>query len=119
VAEAAAVPTPDFGGRVLQPRIIILDPAGGGTIPYARLVARLQPLALRIETSLEKALVAIAGDAWDVGVVTARGGTAAAVLHSAVRQADPQLPLVVIDPDPSVDTARACLKTWRTPSNGS
>ena len=110
MAEAAAVPTPDFGGRVLQPRIIILDPAGGGTIPYARLVARLQPLALRIETSLEKALVAIAGDAWDVGVVTARGGTAAAVLHSAVRQADPQLPLVVIDPDPSVDTARACLK---------
>jgi len=46
----------------------------------------------------------------DLGVVTARSGPSADVLFSALRKADPQLPMVVIDPKPSVDTARACLQ---------
>jgi DNA-binding NtrC family response regulator len=94
---------------VHQPRILIVDPAGPGALPYARLTARLQPLEVRVETSLEKALVTLARDAWDLGVVTARSGPPADVLHASLRKADPQLPMVVIDPRPSVDTARACL----------
>ena len=93
-----------------QPRIIIVDSAGSDSLPYARLVARLQPLEVRIETSLEKALATLARDSWDLGVVTARSGPTADVLHAALRKADPQLPMVVIDPKPSVDTARACLQ---------
>lgn len=93
-----------------QPRILILDPAGRQALPYDRLAARLQPLEVRVETTLEKALDRLACDSWDLGVVTARGGPTADVLHAAVRRADPQLPLVVIDPRPSVATARACLQ---------
>jgi DNA-binding NtrC family response regulator len=95
---------------VQQPRILIVDPAGRQALPYDRLAARLQPLELRVETRLEQALERIARDSWDLGVVTARGGPTADVLHAAVRRADPQLPLVVIDPRPSVATARACLQ---------
>ena len=93
-----------------QPRIIIVDSAGGSALPYARLVARLQPLEVRVETSLDKALVSLSRDSWDLGVVTARSGPAADVLYTALRKADPQLPMVVIDPKPNVDTARACLQ---------
>jgi len=95
---------------VQQPRILILDPAGRQGLPYDRLAARLQPLELRVETTLEKALERISRDSWDLGVVTARGGPTADVLHAAVRRADPQLPIVVVDPRPSVATARACLQ---------
>ena len=35
-----------------QPRIIIVDSAGASALPYARLVARLQPLEVRVETAL-------------------------------------------------------------------
>ena len=93
-----------------QPRIIIVDSAGGSALPYARLVARLQPLEVRVETSLDKALVSLSRDSWDLGVVTARSGPTADVLYTALRKADPQLPMVVIDPKPNVDTARACLQ---------
>jgi len=95
---------------VQQPRILILDPAGRQALPYDRLAARLQPLELRVETRLEQALERLARDSWDLGVVTARGGPAADELYAAVRRADPQLPLVVIDPRPSVATARTCLQ---------
>jgi DNA-binding NtrC family response regulator len=95
---------------VHQPRILIVDPAGPTALPYARLAARLQPLELRVETSLDRALATLARDSWDLGVVTARSGPSADVLHAALRKADPQLPMVVIDPRPSVDTARACLQ---------
>jgi len=95
---------------VQQPRILILDPAGRQALPYDRLAARLQPLEVRVETTLEKTLERLARDSWDLGVVTARSGPNAAVLHDAVRRADPQLPLVVIDPRPTVATARACLQ---------
>ena len=79
-------------------------------MPYARLTARLQPFEVRVERSLDKALATAARDAWDLGVVTARLGPTADVLHAALRKADPQLPIVVLDPKPSVDTARACLQ---------
>lgn len=92
-----------------QPRIIIVDSAAAA-LPYARLVARLQPLDVRIETSLDKALATLARDSWDLGVVTAGSGPTADVLYAALRKADPQLPMVVIDPKPSVDMARACLQ---------
>jgi len=95
---------------VQQPRILILDPEGSGGLPYARLTARLQPFEVRVETSLEKALATLSRDSWDLGVVTARMGPSADVLHAALKKADPQLPIVVLDPRPSVDTARACLR---------
>ena len=93
-----------------QPRILIVDSAGADALPYARLIARLQPMEVRVEMSLDKALGTLARDSWDLGVVTARSGPTADVLYGALHKADPQLPMVVIDPRPSVDTARACLQ---------
>ena len=90
-----------------QPRILIVDSAGASALPYSRLVARLQPLEVRVETSLDAALGTLARDSWDLGVVTARSGPAADVLFAAIHKADPQLPMVVVDPKPHVDTARA------------
>jgi hypothetical protein len=95
---------------VHQPRILVLDPLGPEALPYGRLAARLQPLEVRVETSLDRALMTLARDAWDLGVVTARSGPSADVLYRALRKADPQIPMVVIDPRPTVDTARACLQ---------
>ena len=93
-----------------QPRIIIVDSAGAEALPYARLTARLQPMEVRVETALERAIGTLSRDSWDLGVVTARSGPTADVLYGALRKADPQLPMVVIDPRPSVETARACLQ---------
>ncbi len=93
-----------------QPRIIIIDPAGPGGLPYGRLLARLQPLEVRVERSLEAALGSITRDSWDLGVIAARSGPRADTLHAAVREADSQLPVLVLDPKPTVDTARACLQ---------
>ncbi len=92
-----------------QPRIIVVDPAGPVGLPYDRLLARLQPLEIRIEPSLDQALDSIARDSWDLGVITARHGLSATDAHRAVRSADPQLPLVVLDPAPTVEAARTCL----------
>ena len=93
-----------------QPRILILDPAGAAALPYARLTARLQPLDVRVETALDAALATLARDAWDAGVVAARSGPGAEAVLAALRQADPQLPIVVIDPRPTVAAARACMR---------
>ena len=93
-----------------QPRIIIIDPAGPAGLPYGRLLARLQPLEVRVERSLEAALGSIARDSWDLGVIAARSGPRADALHATIRGADPQLPVVVLDPKPAVATARACLQ---------
>jgi len=98
------------GPSVQQPRIIIVDPAGPEGLPYGRLLARLQPLEVRVERSLEEALSTITRDAWDLGVIAARSGPRADTLHAAVREADPQLPVVVLDPKPAVVTARNCLQ---------
>jgi len=95
---------------VQQPRIIIVDSAGGEALPYARLTARLQPMEVRVETALDRAIGTLSRDSWDLGAVTARSGPTADVLYGAIRKADPQLPVVVIDPRPSVETARACLQ---------
>jgi two-component system response regulator HydG len=94
---------------VQQPRILIVDSEGAGGLPYARLVARLQPMELRVEKTPEAAADTLARDAWDVAIVTARAGRAADALHAAVRQADPHLPTVVVDAQPAIETARACL----------
>ena len=63
-----------------QPRILVVDSSGATGLPYATLVARLQPMELRVETSLEKALGSLARDSWDLGIVTARLGPTADVL---------------------------------------
>jgi DNA-binding NtrC family response regulator len=95
---------------VQQPRILVVDSQGASGLPYAKIVARLQPMELRVETSLEKAVGSLSRDSWDLGIVTARSGPSAEVLHAALKAADPQLPMIVIDPQPSVDMARACLQ---------
>ncbi len=95
-----------------QPRILVVDPAGPAGLPYARLVARLQPMGLRVEPTVEAARAALAGDAWDVGIVTSRAAaaTGAETLFRAIHEADPDLPVIVIDDAPAIDTARACLQ---------
>jgi DNA-binding NtrC family response regulator len=95
---------------VLQPRIIVVDPAGPAGLPYARLLARLQPLEVRIEPSLTTATPTIGRDAWDLAVVAVRSSERAGDLLAAIRKADPQLPLVVLDPRPDVAVARTCLQ---------
>jgi two-component system response regulator HydG len=95
---------------VQQPRILVVDSQGASGLPYAKIVACLQPMELRVETSLEKAVGSLSRDSWDLGIVTARSGPSAEVLHAALKAADPQLPMIVIDPQPSVDRARACLQ---------
>lgn len=92
-----------------QPRIIIVDPAGSKGLPYDRLLARLQPLEIKVERSLEKAIERITRDSWDLGLIAARPGLGATDAHHAMRTADPQVPLVVLDPAPTVEAARACL----------
>ena len=93
-----------------QPRIIVVYPAGPDGLPYGRLLARLQPLEVQVEVSLDKAIETISRDAWDLGVVAARSGPRADTLHAVIHEADPQLPVVILDPKPSVATARACLQ---------
>jgi DNA-binding NtrC family response regulator len=94
---------------VQQPRIIVIDPAGPEGLPYGRLLARLQPLEVRVERSLEGALGTITRDPWDLGVIAARSGPNADALLAVLRKADDQLPVVVLDVKPAVATARACL----------
>jgi len=93
-----------------QPRIIVIDPAGAAGLPYDRLLARLQPLEIRLETELASATRLLARDTWDLVVVAARVDLAAGSVQAAVRAADPQVPLVVLDSEPGVAAARACLK---------
>jgi two-component system response regulator HydG len=93
-----------------QPRILVVDAAGPTGLPYARLVARLQPMELRFESSLAKAVDSLSRDAWDLGILTIRGGQSSDALHEAIRGADPRLPLLVVDPHPSVEAARSCLQ---------
>jgi DNA-binding NtrC family response regulator len=95
---------------VQQPRILIVDSAGSNGLPYARMVARLQPMELRVEKTPEAAVTTLSRDAWDIGIVTCRPGRPAGTLHDMLQRADPQLPWVVVDARPSVDTARACLQ---------
>jgi two-component system, NtrC family, response regulator PilR len=99
---------------VQQPRIIVVDSAGPAGLPYARLLARLQPLDVRIAATLEAAVETISRDAWDLAVLAARSGTAAGDMQAAVRTADPQLPVVVLDPRPDVTVARNCLQAGAT-----
>jgi DNA-binding NtrC family response regulator len=95
---------------VQQPRIIVVDPAGPEGLPSARLLARLQPLEVRIERSLDTALDTIGRDAWDLAVLAVRSGPRPETVLASVRRADPQLPVIVLDPKPDVATARTCLQ---------
>ena len=97
-----------------QPRIIVIDPAGPEGLPYPRLLAHLQPLELRCERSLDAALDAVGRDAWDLVVLVARSGPRPDAVHAALRKADPQLPIVMLDPKPDVAMARACLRAGAT-----
>jgi two-component system response regulator HydG len=69
-------------------------------------------MGLRVEPTVEAARAALAGDAWDVGIVTSRAAaaTGAETLFRAIHEADPDLPVIVIDDAPAIDTARACLQ---------
>ncbi len=93
-----------------QPRIIVVDPAGPAGLPYAHLLARLQPLEVRIEPALDAALASIRRDAWDLAVLAVRSSEPAGDLQALIREADPQLPMVVLDPRPDVAVARRCLQ---------
>ncbi len=93
-----------------QPHILVVDASGSAGLPYDRHLARLQPMEVRVERSLEKALDSLSRDSWDLGIVTARATPSADVLYTTLKKADPQLPMVVIDSQPSVERARACLQ---------
>ena len=93
-----------------QPRILVVDAEGPAGLPYATLTARLQPFEVRVEKSVDRAVATLSRDTWDVAVATTRAGMAADGLLAALRAADPQLPVVVVDPIPSVAMARACLQ---------
>ena len=93
-----------------QPHILVVDASGSAGLPYDRHLARLQPMEVRVERSLEKALESLRRDSWDLGHVTARATPSADVLYTTLKKADPQLPMVVIDSQPSVERARACLQ---------
>ena len=90
-----------------QPRILVVDASGRAGLAYDRFLARLQPMEVRVETSLEKALGTLHRDSWDLGIVTSRDRPTADALYAALKEADPQLPMVVIDSQPSVERA-----TW-------
>jgi hypothetical protein len=81
---------------VQQPRILIVDSEGSSGLPYAKLSARLQPFEVRVERSLDAAVATLSRDSWDLGVVIARSGPTADVLHATLKQAEPQLPMVVL-----------------------
>ncbi|NBW95718.1 MAG: sigma-54-dependent Fis family transcriptional regulator [Planctomycetia bacterium] len=93
-----------------QPRILVVDARGAAGLPYSSLVARLQPMDLRVERSVSGAARAIERDAWDIGIVTAWEADEAAPLAAVVRSADPELPLVVVDAHPTVAATRQCLR---------
>lgn len=93
-----------------QPRILVVDASGRAGLAYDRFLARLQPMEVRVETALEKAIGSLQRDSWDLGIVTSREGPPADELHAALKGADQQLPMVVIDSQPSVERARACLQ---------
>jgi len=88
---------------VQQPRIIVVDPAGPSGLPYDRLLARLQPLDVRIESSLAKAAELIARDSWDLGVIAARkGGMASEALAAARHRSSGVGSSLLLLPDPGL-----------------
>jgi len=95
---------------VQQPRILVVDPAGPTGLPSARLLARLQPLEVRVESSLERAIETIRRDSWNLAVLAARGDSRPDALLAACRAADPQLPVVLLDPKPDAGLARGCFQ---------
>ena len=111
---APRIPPPCFARLrpilMRQPHILVVDAAGPAGLPYDRLLARLQPMKVRVETSLEKAPEDVRRNSWDLGIATARDVDSAERLYHTLHEADPQLPVVVIDSQPTVARARACLQ---------
>ncbi len=93
-----------------QPRILVIDAAGSRSLPYATLVARLQPLELRVEKDVATATRRVAEGGWDIALLTAREPTRATSDVTALREADASLPIVVIDASGSGRINRRCLK---------
>jgi DNA-binding NtrC family response regulator len=93
-----------------QPRIAIIDPAGPEGLAYSRLVARLQPLEVRQAATVAAGADLLRGDSFDIAVLTIRDGLPAVDLLTEVLQADPDLPVVVVDAGPDAESARACLR---------
>jgi DNA-binding NtrC family response regulator len=93
-----------------QPRIVIIDPAGPSGLAYGRLVARLQPLEVQHAVTAEAGVSLLASDSFDIAVLTARDGAPAVGLLDAMLQADPDLPVVVVDAGSDAAAARACLR---------
>lgn len=92
-----------------QPRILIVDSEEACSVPYARLVARLQPLELRIERVIHDARDTLSRDPWDVVIVILRPEVDKAVLYELLETVDPHVPIIVVDVQPSITTARSCL----------
>ncbi len=99
-------------GRLLmrQPHILVVDSNGASGLGYDRYLARLQPMKVRVEQSLDQAAASLRRDSWDLGVVTVREPGSAEQVFRTLQQADPQLPMVVVDAQPSVEHARGCLQ---------
>lgn len=93
-----------------QPRIAIIDSAGPEGLAYSRLVARLQPLEVQQATTVAAGAELVRGDSFDIAVLTVRDNSAAVSLLGEVLQADPDLPVVVVDAGPDAEAARACLR---------
>ncbi|MEO1992026.1 MAG: sigma-54 dependent transcriptional regulator [Pirellulales bacterium] len=93
-----------------QPRILIVDSKEPCGVPYARLVARLQPLELKIERTIPDARDTLSRDPWDVVIVTLRTKPDKALVYELLETADPHVPIIVVDVHPSITTVRSCLQ---------
>ena len=93
-----------------QPRIAIIDPAGPTGLGYGRLVARLQPLEVQQTATIAAGIELVGNDSFDIAVLTVRDGSSAVNLLDEVLQADPDLPVIVVDAAPDASAARACLR---------
>lgn len=93
-----------------QPRILIVDPAGPAGLAYGRLVARLQPLEVQYAPTVANGVSLLAGDSFDIAILTARDKAQANELLAPLVDADPDLPIIVVDAAPTAEQARACTR---------
>ena len=91
-----------------QPRILIVDSAGPAGLAYGRLVARLHPLEVQHATAVADGVSLLAGDSFDLAILTARDKAQATELLAPLVAVDPDLPVIVVDAAPTAEQARAC-----------
>lgn len=94
-----------------QPRILIVDSAGPAGLAYGRLVARLHPLEVQHATAVPDGVALLAGDSFDLAILTIRDKSRATDLLAPLVAADPDLPVIVVDADPTAEQARACSRS--------